>query len=132
MNDVIYICYMSLCHKRVDIFKNEIEMKKCRNTNISSVFRLAQAIPLCVSFVFQETSVLVVHVIGAMMTFVLGTVYLFLHSFITYKMHPEINSRHIFYARITISALSFCALFGGILMFFFQWIVCDIIFLVLL
>ena len=47
------------------------------------------------------------------MTFILGTVYEFIHAGITFRMHPEVNGRGVFYARLAIAIASLCALVGG-------------------
>ena len=47
------------------------------------------------------------------MTFVLGAIYELLDAFITFKMHPEINGKTIFYVRLFIATLSVCILIGG-------------------
>jgi len=61
----------------------------------------------------QETSVEVVHYIGAGFAFVLGTVYEFMHAYVTFKMHPEVNGKGVFYARLVISVMSGAALIGS-------------------
>ena len=42
------------------------------------------------------------------MTFGLGTVYELIQAYITHKMHPEINGRGVFVARLVIAILSAC------------------------
>ena len=55
-----------------------------------------------------------VHLCGAFMTFGLGTVYELVQTVITYKMHPEINGKGIFIARLIISLLSFSFFISGL------------------
>jgi len=47
------------------------------------------------------------------LAFGLGTVYEFVQAYITYKMHPEVNGKYIFYVRITIAVASILILIGG-------------------
>jgi len=44
---------------------------------------------------------------------VLGTVYELLDSFITFKMHPEINGKTVFHVRLFIAILSLGVLIAG-------------------
>lgn len=51
-----------------------------------------------------------VHIIGAMMAFVLGTVYCFIQTGITKKMHPMYNSLSIWVWRLIISLVGMVSL----------------------
>lgn len=54
----------------------------------------------------QETSVLGVHIVGALMTFVGGAIYESIQTYISYKMNPEINGKLVCHIRLIISILS--------------------------
>lgn len=54
---------------------------------------------------FQETNVLVVHLIGAILAFGLGAVYCCMHTHISYKMAPILNSRCLANFRLLLSIL---------------------------
>ena len=56
---------------------------------------------------------MVVHLIGAMLAFGFGTVYECIQSYITYKMHPEVNGKYIFHVRLAISLSSIAVFIGG-------------------
>jgi len=64
-------------------------------------------------FLVQETSVLGVHMAGAALTFGFGTVYEFMQTYVSYKMHPEVNGRPVCHARLVISVISAAALLGS-------------------
>ncbi|XP_061173896.1 DNA damage-regulated autophagy modulator protein 2-like [Saccostrea echinata] len=55
---------------------------------------------------FQETSVEVVHVIGATLVLGCGVIYEFLQTSISYKMYPVCNGRRICRIRLVISVIS--------------------------
>lgn len=101
----LYVRYKQICGYIDDVrIENTTLVDKLNKVGMV----LAVLICLGMSLVanFQETSVVVIHFVGAMMTFGLGTVYEFIQAFITHKMHPEINGKGIFIARLVIAILS--------------------------
>ena len=68
---------------------------------------------VCFNFLTQETSVITVHLIGAMMTFGAGTLLSLFDSFLTLAMHPEVNGRGIFWARLSIALLTLACYISG-------------------
>ncbi len=55
---------------------------------------------------FQETNVIIVHLIGATMCFALGFVYGFLQSWISYKVTPQHCSIHMCRLRLSLSVIA--------------------------
>ncbi|XP_048729265.2 DNA damage-regulated autophagy modulator protein 1-like [Ostrea edulis] len=55
---------------------------------------------------FQETSVEIVHLIGAGSVLCFGVIYSFLQTSISYKMYPDYNGRRICAIRLVISVIS--------------------------
>ena len=56
---------------------------------------------------FQETSVLALHLIGAMMTFLLGIVYCWIHTYLSYKVFPNgLSTKAMVYLRAVLSAIA--------------------------
>uniref|UniRef100_H2Z5I8 CWH43-like N-terminal domain-containing protein n=1 Tax=Ciona savignyi TaxID=51511 RepID=H2Z5I8_CIOSA len=93
------------------------QWEKFNTVNRLNKFAMFLSVLIClgISLVanFQETSVFSVHILGAMLAFGLGTLYAFIQTFITYKMHPEVNGRHIVYARLVVSIFALTAFLGG-------------------
>lgn len=63
----------------------------------------------------QETNVLIVHLIGAMLAFGIGTVYCWITSIMSYKMCPEVSSRVTCHVRIAICVFTSIAFIISIL-----------------
>ncbi|KAF7639625.1 hypothetical protein Mgra_00000950 [Meloidogyne graminicola] len=58
---------------------------------------------------FQETAVVKVHLIGALLSFGSGCIYMLIQSFIVYKMFPKFVGKRIVYIRLIIAITStFC------------------------
>nr|XP_026692660.1 DNA damage-regulated autophagy modulator protein 2 [Ciona intestinalis] len=104
-------------YKQVDGYLEKLEMTKFNIVNRLNKIGMFFSVLIClgISLVanFQETSVLYVHLVGAMLAFGLGTLYEFLQTYITYKMHPEVNGRRIFHARLAVCVVSLMAFVGG-------------------
>ncbi|XP_064417986.1 DNA damage-regulated autophagy modulator protein 1 [Latimeria chalumnae] len=83
-----------------------------------NLFALCIGILSCIGMIivatFQETSVPIVHDIGAIVAFVLGVFYILLQSYITYKMLPLERSLFVCCFRMFLAVLSFCAIFPTI------------------
>ena len=60
--------------------------------------------------ILQEGNVIAVHLVGAMMAFVLGVLYCFIQTGITKKMHPMYNGFSIWVWRLVISLVGMVAL----------------------
>ncbi|XP_059834503.1 DNA damage-regulated autophagy modulator protein 1 isoform X5 [Hypanus sabinus] len=73
------------------------------------VLGLLGSLGMCIVANFQETAVRVVHDIGALLTFGMGTLYLFLQTYISFKMQHLCNNRSAFLARTGLTAVSVVA-----------------------
>lgn len=97
-------------YKQVENFLVKLPDEKLLKVQRLNKFALfcAVAISLGMSLVanFQETSVLGVHVVGALLAFGVGTLYEFIQTYISYKMHPEVNDKKICHIRLAFSVLS--------------------------
>ncbi|XP_070553064.1 DNA damage-regulated autophagy modulator protein 1-like [Ptychodera flava] len=73
---------------------------------------------------FQETSVIVVHGVGATMVFGLGVLYAFLQTIMTYKMYPDRNGLFICRVRMIISSVALVSMviaFSAAAVAYVQW-----------
>lgn len=68
---------------------------------------LVSSFGLCVIANFQKTTYIYMHVIGACLTFGIGTIYILLQTILSYKMQPGIHGKDIFWIRLTV--LLWCA-----------------------
>ncbi|GAB1608179.1 DNA damage-regulated autophagy modulator protein 2-like, partial [Argonauta hians] len=73
---------------------------------ISFGFGLLAAIGMSIVGNFQESNVLVVHVIGAFMVFGIGSVYEILQTIISYMMYPMYNGKTIIIIRLVLCIFS--------------------------
>ena len=73
------------------------------------------SINICCCFLFQETNVIIVHLIGAMMAFGLGTIYCWIQTYMSYKMRPMMNTTCMCHTRLIICIVTTVSFIGSIL-----------------
>ena len=73
------------------------------------------SIRLYFQFYLQETSIEVMHVIGAFMVFGLGVLFMLLDTSISYLMCPMYNGRYICRVRLAVAMVGLVSLFTSIL-----------------
>ncbi|XP_054862785.1 DNA damage-regulated autophagy modulator protein 1 [Amphiprion ocellaris] len=74
---------------------------------------------MCIVATFQETTVTIVHDIGAMLFFVSGVSYIILQTVISYKASPFGSSMSVFWARAFIALIATLAFFPTVICAFF-------------
>ncbi|XP_029317633.1 DNA damage-regulated autophagy modulator protein 1 [Cottoperca gobio] len=83
------------------------------------VFGVLACFGMCIVATFQETTVTVVHDIGALVFFVSGILYLILQSFISYRAYPLGSSVGVCRTRLGIAVLASLAFFPTVICAFF-------------
>ncbi|XP_051849018.1 DNA damage-regulated autophagy modulator protein 2 isoform X1 [Antechinus flavipes] len=51
---------------------------------------------------FQKTTIFAAHICGAVLTFGLGSIYMFVQTILSYKMQPKIHSKQVFWIRLLV------------------------------
>ncbi|XP_062913715.1 DNA damage-regulated autophagy modulator protein 1 [Mobula hypostoma] len=70
------------------------------------VLGLLGSLGMCIVANFQETTARIVHDIGALLTFGMGTLYLTLQTYISYRMQNLCNNHTVFLVRIVLMGVS--------------------------
>lgn len=77
-------------------------------------FGIISCVGMCFVATFQETAVVSVHDLGALLFFVCGVVYTVLQSVISYRGHPYGSSKCVCHIRAIFAAVAFLAVFPTI------------------
>ncbi|XP_018542590.1 DNA damage-regulated autophagy modulator protein 1 [Lates calcarifer] len=93
-------------------------VKPCVNKT-ALVFGLISCVAMCIVATFQETTVTVVHDMGALLFFVSGVLYIIVQSVISYQAYPFGSSVWVCRARVTIASLAALAFFPTVICAFF-------------
>ncbi|XP_068573449.1 DNA damage-regulated autophagy modulator protein 1 [Cebidichthys violaceus] len=83
------------------------------------VFGMLSCLGMCIVATFQETTVAVVHDIGALMFFVSGVLYTILQSVLSYRAYPFGSSMSVCRVRLGIATLASLAFFPTVICAFF-------------
>lgn len=57
---------------------------------------------MCVVANFQKTTLFSMHLVGAMLTFGIGALYVFVQTLLSYHMQPHIHSKSVFWTRLSV------------------------------
>ncbi|XP_066479809.1 DNA damage-regulated autophagy modulator protein 2 isoform X2 [Tiliqua scincoides] len=93
-------------YKQVNALNPE-ELEILRLNKAGFALGLVSSFGLCIIANFQKTTFIYMHVIGACLTFGIGTIYILVHTILSYKMQPGIHGKDIFWIRLTV--LLWCA-----------------------
>ncbi|XP_063000286.1 DNA damage-regulated autophagy modulator protein 2 isoform X2 [Elgaria multicarinata webbii] len=100
------IATMFVRYKQV-IALNPEDAKILRLNKVGFVLGMVSCFGLCIIANFQRSTWFSMHVIGAVLTFGIGAVYILVQTILSYKMQPEIHGKGIFWIRLTV--LLWCA-----------------------
>ncbi|XP_048408807.1 DNA damage-regulated autophagy modulator protein 2b [Stegostoma tigrinum] len=98
---------MYVRYKQVEALTQEEESIIIRLNRIGLFLGLASCLGLCIVANFQKTTLIQVHILGAVLTFGIGIIYLLLQTIISYMMQPLIHGIGIFWIRCVL--LIWCA-----------------------
>jgi DNA damage-regulated autophagy modulator protein 2 len=88
-----------------------------RLSRISLILGWTAALGVSLVANFQEVNQIELHIVGAFMVFGLGAVYMYIETYITYKIHPGGESRGICHFRLgcaVVGLLAFVSMIGTI------------------
>ncbi|CAM4565568.1 unnamed protein product [Leuciscus chuanchicus] len=75
---------------------------------------IISCVGMCLVATFQETTVMVVHDLGALLFFIFGVIYTIIQSVISYRAHPYGPSKWMCHFRVFFAAVAFVAVFPTI------------------
>lgn len=73
------------------------------------------AVNLCVFVSEQKTTLFSMHLVGAVLTFGVGALYILAQTLLSLKMQPHIHSKGIYLARLGIGVWTLCSIISSIL-----------------
>lgn len=87
---------------------------ECRRPRISSqLCSVCECRTACVSE--QKTTLFSMHLVGAVLTFGIGALYILVQTLLSYSMQPHIHSKSMFVVRLCIGLWTLCSIISSIL-----------------
>ncbi|XP_029006310.1 DNA damage-regulated autophagy modulator protein 2b [Betta splendens] len=97
-------------YKQVTLLNTEENSTLHRLNYVGLVFGYISSFGMCVVANFQKTTLFSVHLVGAIMTFGVGALYVLVQTILSHKMQPHIHSKAIYQARLGIGAWTLCSI----------------------
>lgn len=63
----------------------------------------------------QKTTLFSVHLVGAVLTFGVGALYILVQTLLSFRMQPHIHSKTVYVARLAIGVWTLCSIISSIL-----------------
>ncbi len=70
---------------------------------------------VCVYVSEQKTTLFSMHLVGAVLTFGVGALYILVQTLLSFQMQPHVHSRTIFTVRLGIGVWTLCSIISSIL-----------------
>lgn len=77
---------------------------------IGFVLGCGSSLGMCVVANFQKTTLFAMHLVGAMLTFGVGALYILVQTLLSYRMQPHIHSKTIFWTRLSVCIWTFSSI----------------------
>lgn len=89
-------------YKQVEALTGEGELKLNRLNRCGLLLGLISSFGMCVVANFQKTTLFSMHLVGAVLTFGIGALYILVQTLLSHKMQPHIHSRTTYLVRVGI------------------------------
>ncbi|KAI2642966.1 DNA damage-regulated autophagy modulator 2 [Labeo rohita] len=101
----MYVRYKQL-HALVDADDTHLT----RLNRVGFVLGCGSSLGMCVVANFQKTTLFSMHLVGAMLTFGVGALYILVQTVLSYLMQPHIHSKTMFWTRLSICVWTFTSI----------------------
>ncbi|CAK7304775.1 DNA damage-regulated autophagy modulator protein 2 [Vulpes lagopus] len=98
---VLCIATIYVRYKQVQALSPE-ETRIIKLNKAGLVLGLLSCFGLSVVANFQKTAFFIVHVCGAVLTFGMGSLYMFVQTILSYQMQPKIHGKQVFWIRLLV------------------------------
>ncbi|XP_061912071.1 DNA damage-regulated autophagy modulator protein 2b isoform X2 [Entelurus aequoreus] len=89
-------------YKQVEALTDNSEGRLLKVNRLGLLLGLFSSLGMCVVANFQKTTLFSVHLLGAVLTFGVGAIYILVQTLLSHYMQPHVHSRSIFLLRLTI------------------------------
>ncbi|XP_045136265.1 DNA damage-regulated autophagy modulator protein 2-like isoform X3 [Portunus trituberculatus] len=95
-------------HKQIESYSSQALINKDLKTTsrVATFFGLLSAFGLFLVGNFQSTSIITIHLIGAVLAFGIGTIYLWMQSVMSLNLSPRVNGRAVMVVRFVCSVMA--------------------------
>ncbi|XP_060766992.1 DNA damage-regulated autophagy modulator protein 2-like isoform X2 [Neoarius graeffei] len=109
------IATMYVRYKQVEALTDQGEKQLLKLNTLGLVLGCISSFGMCVVANFQKTTLFSMHLVGAMLTFGVGALYILTHTLVSYRMQPHIHTKRVFWVRLIIGLWTFSSIISSIL-----------------
>nr|XP_046236934.1 DNA damage-regulated autophagy modulator protein 2-like [Scatophagus argus]XP_046236945.1 DNA damage-regulated autophagy modulator protein 2-like [Scatophagus argus]XP_046236953.1 DNA damage-regulated autophagy modulator protein 2-like [Scatophagus argus] len=97
-------------YKQVEALTGDTEVKLHRLNFSGLLLGLISSFGMCVVANFQKTTLFSMHIVGAVLTFGVGALYILIQTVLSFYMQPHIHSKFIYLVRLSIGGWTLCSI----------------------
>uniref|UniRef100_A0A673I3M0 DNA damage-regulated autophagy modulator protein 2-like n=1 Tax=Sinocyclocheilus rhinocerous TaxID=307959 RepID=A0A673I3M0_9TELE len=80
---------------------------------IGFVLGCGSSLGMCVIANFQKTTLFAMHLVGAILTFGVGALYILVQMLLSYRMQPHVHSKTMFWTRLSVCIWTFASIISS-------------------
>ncbi|XP_047661471.1 DNA damage-regulated autophagy modulator protein 2b isoform X2 [Tachysurus fulvidraco] len=104
------IATMYVRYKQVEALTDHGEKQLLKLNTVGFVLGCISSFGMCVVANFQKTTLFSMHLVGAVLTFGVGALYILTHTLVSYHMQPHIHTKQVFWIRLIIGLWTFSSI----------------------
>uniref|UniRef100_A0A3Q3WYU9 CWH43-like N-terminal domain-containing protein n=1 Tax=Mola mola TaxID=94237 RepID=A0A3Q3WYU9_MOLML len=97
-------------YKQVEALTGSDDRRLGRLNRLGLLLGLVSSFGMCVVANFQKTTLFSMHLVGAVLTFGIGALYILVQTLLSYSMQPHIHSKSMFVVRLCIGLWTLCSI----------------------
>uniref|UniRef100_A0A3B4AWG3 CWH43-like N-terminal domain-containing protein n=1 Tax=Periophthalmus magnuspinnatus TaxID=409849 RepID=A0A3B4AWG3_9GOBI len=102
-------------YKQVEALSLDSHSRLLSLNRVGLFFGLLSSLGMCVVANFQKTALFPIHLLGAVLTFGVGALYILVQTLVSFWMQPEVHSKSLFKTRLMLTAWTFSSIICSIL-----------------
>ncbi|KAG7249318.1 hypothetical protein CRUP_011967, partial [Coryphaenoides rupestris] len=104
-------------YKQVQALLGQEEKTLHKTNQLGLVLGTISSSGMCVVANFQKTTLFAMHIVGAVMTFGIGALYIVVQSLLSFHMQPHLHSKTIFSIRLSIAVWTIAMFVSSVVMY---------------
>ncbi|XP_033830165.1 DNA damage-regulated autophagy modulator protein 2b [Periophthalmus magnuspinnatus] len=97
-------------YKQVEALSLDSHSRLLSLNRVGLFFGLLSSLGMCVVANFQKTALFPIHLLGAVLTFGVGALYILVQTLVSFWMQPEVHSKSLFKTRLMLTAWTFSSI----------------------
>ncbi|XP_051977722.1 DNA damage-regulated autophagy modulator protein 2b [Xyrauchen texanus] len=96
------VATMYVRYKQLQALTDEYDTRLNRLNRLGLVLGCGSSLGMCVVANFQKTTLFSMHLVGAVLTFGVGALYILVQTLLSYLMQPHVHSKTMFWTRLSV------------------------------